>query len=163
MADVTQQILSYRESARSLWNHFLRPGVEPYVDFDTIDAFSEICELLFDALVLRLIAKSGFKKGSAADPFPFLRMRPSVEPLPIMISRPSKEGRYWDDPVNRLGVKGLSLLFVDFFDWDRFGYIDLQYYRVKIAKCDEHPHVVGREALLDVHHAGVEFEEPGPG
>jgi hypothetical protein len=89
-------------------------------------------------------------------------LTPIVDPFPIMIARPSTSGKYWDDPVNRLRLSGVSLLFIDYFDWDRFGYIDMQYYRVRILSCDEHPHLVGREALLDVHHASVYFEDPSP-
>jgi hypothetical protein len=66
---------------------------------------------------------------------------------------------YWDDPVKRLDTAGLSLVFEGFFDWERFGYIDYQYYRVRITQCHEHPHLVGREALVDVHFASVGLAE----
>ncbi len=157
MQDATQLLYAYRETARTLWNNFLRPGAEPYVNFDAVEAFSEICERLFQEMVLRPLGMSGFKRTSDADPYPFLLLKPVADPVAVMVNRPSKEGRYWDEPVNRLAASGLAMQFISYFDWDQFGYIDLQYYRVRITRCDEHQHLVGREALVDVHHAGVEF------
>jgi len=163
MSEVTQLIYAYREGVRTLWNGTFRPGVKPYVDFDAIDIFAEIRGRLFQELVLRPIGMQDYRKASVRDPYPFLRLAPKSDPVPIMINRPSQDGNmYWDDPVGRLGANGLCLLFVDFFDWDDFGFIDLQYYRARIATCPEHPQVEGREGLLDVHHAGVEFTSPGP-
>lgn len=160
MKDATLLLNSYRECARGLWNNFLRPRAEPYVSFDAVDAFSGICAALFAELVLRPLGKSGFTKTSADEVYPFLLLKPLVDPFPLMVARPSTSGKYWDDPVDSLGLVGVSLLFIDYFDWDRFGYIDMQYYRAKISSCNEHPHLVGREVLLDVHHARVDFEDP---
>src|SRR3990172_1583586 len=155
MTDAAQLMSTYREGARGLWNNALRPGA----DFDSVDAFAEICGRLFDELVLRPLGMRGYRKPRADDPYPFLRLVPRGDPVPIMINRPSEDGnRYWDDPIRRLGCKGLTLLFVDYFDWDQRGYIDLQYYRVKIAASDEQPQIVGREALVEVHHAQAVFE-----
>jgi hypothetical protein len=155
--DATQFLFTYRECARMLWNNFLRLGVEPYVNYDAVDAFSGICERLFEEMVLQNLRMSGFKRTSDADPYPFLVLKPRADPAPVMVHRSSEQGRYWDEPINRLAVSGLAMQFIGFYDWDDFGYIDLQYYRVRTARCEEHPHLVGREALVDVHHAGVEF------
>jgi hypothetical protein len=37
--------------------------------------------------------------------------------------------------------------------------VDFQYYRVKLAKFDGHPDVVGREALIERQYARVKFAE----
>jgi hypothetical protein len=150
-------MLAYRECSRSLWNTTLRCDVRPYEDFDAIDAFAAIGNLLFKQVVLVPLGRASFARARRQDPVPFLRLRPIADPLPIMVNRPSPDGNmYWDDPATRLRAKGLSLLFVDYFDWDQFGYIDVQYYRVRIESCEEFPHLVGRAALVDVHHAEVE-------
>jgi hypothetical protein len=153
--DLTASMNTYRECARGLWNNFLRPEA----DFDVVDDFSTLCRTLFANLVLRPIGEYGFQKGSAGDPYPFLRVTPTVDPVPIMINRPSPDrSKYWDEPVAKLGLRGLHLLFIDYFDWDSVGYIDFQYYRVKIVRSEDQPQVSGREALLDVRHAQVKFE-----
>ncbi len=45
--------------------------------------------------------------------------------------------------------------FLAFFDWNQLDYRDLQYYHVSIAIFDKHPHLVGREALIERQHARV--------
>lgn len=162
MTDATDLVHNYRECARGLWNTFLRGKAEPYKDFDAIDRFSRISTLLIEELVLRPLGVSTFAKTNEDEPYPFFSLQPIVESFPVMVARPSTSGRYWDDPISRLSSKGVLLLFIDFFDWDRFGYIDFQYYRVEIAKCDEHPQIIGRQALVDVHHARIIFEEARP-
>ena len=156
MPNVNDSMLVYRESARGLWNNFLRQDA----DFDRVDVFASIRSLLFDELVLKSIGKSGFKKTTARDPYPFLLVVPTVDPLPVEINRPSQDhNMYWDYPVESLSTKGLSLQFIDYFDWDDFGYIDFRYFRVKIAACVDHPDVLGREALVEVGYAGVESSD----
>ena len=155
MTDVTEAMNAYRECARGLWNNFLRRGA----DFDMADTFSVLSDRLFGELVLRPLGERGYKKASVDDPYPFLRVMPVVDPVPIMINRPSQDrNKYWDEPVTKLGLKGLSLLFIDYFDWEQLGVLDLQYYRVRIVQSDEQPHVAGRVALVDVHYAQVAFE-----
>ncbi len=128
-------------------------------DFDRVDAFSALCEILLAELVLRPLGKAGHRKAAPGDPYPFLRVVPTADSVPIMINRPSQDGnKYWDDPVTRVGQEGVKLLLIDYFDWDQMGFIDFQYYRVRVIGFDQHPHLVGREALLDVHHAKVVFE-----
>jgi len=155
MQEKTPLLNTYRECARGVWNNFLRPEA----DFDRVDAFSALCDRLFAELVLRPLGKLGYRKAAAGEPYPFLRVVPTADPVPIMISRPSQDGnKYWDDPVTKVGQEGVKLLLIDYFDWDQIGFIDFQYYRVKVIGFDQHPHLVGREALLDVHHAQVVFE-----
>jgi hypothetical protein len=36
-------------------------------------------------------------------------------------------------------------------------FFGLQFLRVKISECTEHPHLLGREALVEVRHAVVEL------
>jgi hypothetical protein len=141
------------------FSNFLRATVEPYVDFDAIDRFSEISSELFRELVLKRLGKATFARKSDDEPYPFLSLKPIVGTFPIMVERPSANGKYWDDPVGRLDSKSVVLLFIGFYDWDKFGYIDLQYYRAKITGCEEHPEIVGREGLVDVHHARVILDE----
>ncbi len=163
MIDVTETVLAFRECARGVWNGTMRAKAEPYVDFDAIDAFGVIRAVLFEQLVLRPLGMGNFKRLGVDEPFPFLRLRPAANPLALMVNRPSQNGNlYWDDPIRSLPTGGLVLAFVDFHDWDQFGYIDLQHFKVRIEASREHPELVGRAALVDTHHAGVVFESPSP-
>jgi hypothetical protein len=151
--DVTEILNSYRDCARALWNGYLRPSA----DFDRVDAFAGICELLFAELVLRRLQKTDQTRKSSSEPYSFLHVVPTADLVPIMIHRPrsTDQNRYWDDSVDQVPQSSTSLLYIDYFDWDQMGYIDFEYYRVKIARFDTQPQVVGREALVKVHHAKI--------
>ena len=47
------------------------------------------------------------------------------------------------------------MLFIAYFDWNQMDYIDLRYYRVKIASFDAHTELVGREALIARQNAAI--------
>jgi hypothetical protein len=152
MNDITDILNTYRECTRGLWNTYLRPDA----DFDRVDAFASICEVLFAELVLRPLGKNDEPKKSGNEPYSFLRVVPTADAVPIMINRPSTDGnRYWDDPIGQVHQRGNSLLYIDYFDWDSLGFVDFQYYRVHIAHFDNEPRLLGREALIEVRYAKV--------
>ena len=87
---------------------------------------------------------------------PFLQVTPSSQTVPILINdRPG----CWDHPVKRVDLDKVEMHFIEFFDWNEFDYLDFTYYRVKIARLDGHPDVVGREALIERQYARVKFIE----
>jgi hypothetical protein len=156
MTDVTFLFSHYRVAARAIWNTAFWPDAE-YRHWDASDQFDEIRRLLFDALVLDRLGKRWDLRRILREPIPFFHVVPaSGESVPVMISNP-REGRncYWDDPVNRIRREDATLCFIDHFDWNRMDYIDLQYYRVRIADFPGQPHLVGRDALLEVRNANV--------
>jgi hypothetical protein len=160
MSDITERIYEYRECVRGLWNNFLRPaqrgqqGQQGQPDFDAVDRFRIISQLLFNNLVLQQIGMQHFSKAAPDDPYPFLNLEPTTDPFPVMVARAGVRG-YWDDPTTLLSTGSTALLFMDFFDWDQFNYIDLQYYRALITRCDERPELIGRLALVDIHQSRV--------
>jgi hypothetical protein len=159
--DVTERMLSYREAARGLWNNFLRQQLRRAVDFEALGRFHGICDAIFEELVLGPLDVAEMERPKKGEPYTFLTVQPKAPDVPIRVRRPSADGnRYWDDPVTRLRAKGLVLRFVDFYDFDEFGFIDLQFLLVRVAACEEHPHLVGRDALVEVRHGQVEFEPP---
>lgn len=159
--DVTNRLLTYREAARGLWNNFLRKELTNEADSEAVGRFHVICDALFEDLVIRPLGMVDVELPDHGDPYPFLRVRLASPDAPVQVHRPTTEGRYWDDPVRRLKADGLRLQFITFYDFDDFGFIDLQFFRVRIVECAEFPHLVGREALVEVTYALVEFENVG--
>lgn len=158
MQDVTALLSRYRECARMLWNSFLREDA----DYQTVDVYEDIRRRLFDEIVLAGVDKGESTKASPDDAYEFLRVVPRAEEIPIMINRSSSPGSgYWDDPVDRIGATDAELHLIDFFDWEQMGYRDFHYYRVRIENFTKHPDLNGRQALVEVHHAGV-FLEAAP-
>jgi hypothetical protein len=73
----------------------------------------------------------------------------------IQNPRGPQQTGYWDDPVKEIPKNGIEMHFINFFDWNRMAVQDFRYYRVSVVKFDEHPHLVGREALIETHYARV--------
>ena len=165
MTDITEFMLRYREAARSVWNCHLR---ELPADFPHHHDWEAVKQVLFTTLVLR---RCGHDDCAAAllsperygfswtDAIVHLKVIP-VSNVPIMISRDRDGGPYWDHPVDRLGPNDADLRFIDFFDFDESGYIDFEYYRVRIDSSSRHVSIVGHHALLKVSYAKVLAEPP---
>jgi hypothetical protein len=160
MKNVTAIFDHYRISARSVWNTAFWPDPD-LRDWDFVEEFQSIERILFDALVLAKLDKAFLADDIFRKPIPFLQVAPSSPSSPIMIQcpRPEAPRGYWDDPVDRVAAEKIEMHFLEFFDWNQLDYRDLQYYHVWIAKFDEQPHLVGREALIGRQYVNVFFVE----
>jgi hypothetical protein len=164
VTDITSVLRYYRIAARGIWNTFFWP--DPMLrNWDTYDQFQQIKRLLFHSLVLVKIDKHWPLEKLFNEPIPYIRVVPmSTSPVPIMISNPKGDRNwYWDDPVSHISRDEAGLRFLDFFDWDLMDYLDFQYFRVRIDSFPDHPSVIGRDALLDVHHVGVFLTDEAAG
>jgi hypothetical protein len=160
MRDVTDVFDRYRIAAREIWNSAFWPDAE-LRDGESLDAFHNIEQLLFDAIVLRKADVEFNTPELFLKPLPFFHVEPKSEAVPIMIQNPRGPGQagYWDHPVNQVRSGEATMHFVDYFDWAEMEYVDFRFYRVRIAKFDKHPELVGREALLDWQFARVMLDE----
>ena len=157
MKDVSSVFDHYRANARAIWNTAFWPDPD-FRNWDSIDQFHEIEKLLFDGLVLAKLDREWPLCDLFVNPIPFFQILPSIaHGTPIMIQkpRPGAPTGYWDDPVNLVKPREAELQFIAYFDWNQMDYIDLRYYRVKIASFDAHPELVEREALIEHQHATV--------
>jgi hypothetical protein len=155
--DVSSMFDHYRMSARAIWNTAFWPD-QKFRNWDSIDQFHQIEELLFQVLVLAKVGRAWPSQKLFENAIPFFQVVPSlVHGTPIMIRnpRPGAPAGYWDDPVNLVKPGQVELLFIAYFDWDEMDYIDLRYYRAKIASFDAHSELVGREALIERQHAAI--------
>jgi len=159
MLDVSPVFDHYRMSARSVWNTAFWP-LPDLRDWNSVERFQELERLLFDQLVLFKLDREYPFDDIFRKPMPFFKVAPSSPcGCPIMIARarthPDIPSGYWDDPVNRVSAGQVEMQFLEFFDWNKLDYRDLQYYRVYIAGFDEQPHLVGREALIERQYVNV--------
>jgi hypothetical protein len=155
--DVSGIFDHYRMSARAIWNTAFWPDPD-FRDWDSINQFHEIEKLLFQELVLAKVDREWRLQDLFKNTIPFFRVVPSLEhgtPILIQSPRPGAPTGYWDDPVNLVKPRQAELLFIAYFDWGQMDYIDLRYYRVKIASFDAHTELVGREALIERQHAAI--------
>jgi hypothetical protein len=155
--DVSNVFDHYRTSARAIWNTAFWPD-QDFRNWDSIDQFHQIEKLLFQELVLAKVEREWPLQDLFKNTIPFFQVVPSFEhgtPIMIQSPRPAAPTGYWDDPVNFVKPGQAELLFIAYFDWNQMDYIDLQYYRVKIASFDAHSELVGREALIERQNAAI--------
>jgi hypothetical protein len=161
--DLTQRMNSFRECARGLWNIYMRADYAQ-LNHDGPELFGVLRERLLHTLVLFPAGLELSERPLSVRPvqaIDALRLQAKLDPLPVMIQRPSKEGAYWDDPTTTLRRNSFALAYIDTFDWDQFGHLDLRYYRASLISCTDHPELIGREVLVDTSHVEVTIAE-GP-
>lgn len=157
MKDVSQLMNRYRESARVLWNSFLREDA----DYRTVDTYAQLKFLLFDEIVLAAIGMAGYVRDSTEEPYPFLRIVPCVAAVPVLTNSSVTAGVWtWQHPVMWATSLEVDLRFIDYFDFAQMGFLDLHYYRALVRSWPTHPDVVGCELLLEVQHASVMLDYP---
>jgi hypothetical protein len=157
MYEITHLMDHYRVVARSVWNtgFWCVPELRTW---DARDGFQETKKILFTHLVVAQLPHLNRQHGPAASLTYNYRVVPlDPGPVPIMIQQPRKDDRnwYWDYPLREIRAQDAELLFLDYFDWNEMGYLDFQYYRVRIEAFRLQPHLVGREALVEHQNAKV--------
>jgi hypothetical protein len=160
LTDVTAIFDHYRVAARSIWNTAFWPDPEFREGF-YIGKFEWIAKILFDSIVLAKLDMDFPSEDLFHKPVPFFQVIPNSTAAPIMIQVPHPPGAAtpWGDPVNTIGNLGVETHFIEFFDWRQMAVRDFKYYRVRIMRFDGHPHLVGREALIEPLHVNVFFAE----
>jgi hypothetical protein len=159
--DISSVFDHYRSNVRAIWNMAFWPDAD-LRNWDSIDQFHEIEKLLFDAVVLAKLDLEWPLCDLFVNPISFFQIVPSIAhgtPILIQKPRPGAPTGYWDDPVNLVKPREAELQFIAYFDWDQMDYIDLRYYRVKIASFDAHPELVSREALIERQQATVHLSD----
>lgn len=155
--DITNKIFKFREAARNLWNVHLMESA----NWDSVDAFENICTELYREIVLRDITDTDqiIKIDSCASPLSSYRVSSNGGcKLPIMANREIPASGYWDFPREWVASEiDFEIIPICFFDFDQLGWRDFEYIRVLINKCSTLPNLVGREALIECRYAKIEI------
>jgi hypothetical protein len=167
MEEIDELLNSYRESARNLWNVYIRHQIlrneKEYSPWEISDEFDDLCTILFHMLVLKPLGQMNYQKTASykatKDALPFIHVAPKHE-VQILINREKNEtSGYWDYPVNSLKPNMADIRFVDYFDFDKLGYRNFEYYHVRIVSSDEFPDLIERDALLIPQHVNILFQK----
>jgi hypothetical protein len=159
MRNVTNLLYEYLEAKRHLWNvHFIHK-VRSLRESGPLDRYEAIDRLLFYGLVLEPLnhkpVDKGFKFG--LDPFASLKVVPrkGIDKLVVMVSDEITGGnRTWNHPVT-ISAKGAEFAFIEFFDWNRYGYVSYPYYMARVTKCAEFPNYRDHDCLIETKDADV--------
>lgn len=164
MKEITQILNGYRECVRHLWNTYFIIKVSSNQSWDLLDEYDEICKQLFNSLVLSQIDGPTYNKAvysdSSPEPLLFFRVEPIVETgIPLHVSREKENVHYWDYPITQIKSGDADMRFIDYFDFDLFGFRDFQYCRVRIINSTVYPELIGHDALIVCSHIRIYFDD----
>jgi hypothetical protein len=150
--DITGRISLFREAARHAWNtYFVRQNFGACLELHT--SYGRIETGFFEALVLQPLGMMEYVEQFRSGPLEWLLMVPKdgMLQVPVRFERTQDDGNtYWSD-INMIPVSdGGDFLFVEFFDWDWRGYIDMSRVRAQLRGCDRPNNSVSSFVLLDV-------------
>ncbi len=164
MRDITEQMNTYRECARNLWNvHFSR---EENIGW-ALDSWDELRRLLFQSLVADQLLYEEENEAEPTPPHllppPLLKVVPWVRTMILIptLSGPG-EATYWGQEKDLfVGPDDIELEFVEYFDFHQVPIKDFRYFRCRIVRFPGHPEYVGRDSLIDALDGRVFHDEEG--
>jgi hypothetical protein len=136
-------------------------------NWDLLDSFKRIAQELFDSIVLIPALPDDEEEFNyiLGFPCPMIKIIPSQHPdpgdkwdIPVEINRTKGETNgYWDHPVTRINAPA-EILFVEFFDWNAYGFIDMSKIMAEIKDYPANPNLVGHRLIVELMYADIVFE-----
>ncbi|HWM70576.1 MAG TPA: hypothetical protein VNO35_28665 [Steroidobacteraceae bacterium] len=154
MNDVTESLWEYLEAKRHLWNIHFRGKVDSLQHCPILDEFEKIDRSLFRALVVEDIVNSddASRRRLIEKPWELLRvyLQPGLESIRMIVSDPiSGLNRSWNRPEILKVPEEFDFGFIEFFEWNRYGYTNFPLIRVTVDHRSKMPALSGREALIE--------------
>ena len=150
---VTNLFEEYREHARHLRNTAF--DTRDTQDWDVIENFDAVNEILFERLVLYRLPEGHFEQAKNWKNSSYFLIEPSGGGFPLMISRSKGHSGSWDHKVKMLMKDDAVIAFQEYFDWDSHGRIDFRYYYGIILSSKAHPELAGHHALIETNSAAI--------
>jgi len=151
--DIRSELLRYRDAKCHIWNTYFHDLVENLNDDEPLYSFEIIEKRLFSALICHPLGLTfNFDRGFGLDSVRtiIVKPKPNLIEIPAMLADASGLNRLWRKAENLL-ASGLSLAFMDFFQWDNYDYLSLPFVKCEVMDCKERPDYQGNEALVETH------------
>lgn len=151
MQDATDLLFEYLEAKRHLWNTHFVSRVKSLTECRFLDRYESIDRQLFTALVLESIETPPLDEGHVfgVAPIEFLRVVPKRSLVTAIIGDSNGgRGTQWIRTVE-LNGEDCEFVFIEFFEWDRYGYVAYPYIMARIAKSDNYPELVSKDCLIE--------------
>ena len=167
-SNVTEDFQQYRLLLRHIWNSFFWADAE-IRGWDLVDKFTEVRPALNDSLLmtkLRMKFDVDESKRFRLLVVPTARDADGNRGAPIRISETAAASvsRDWNCPPNYIYESDAVLTFIEFFDFGVCSYRDFRSLLVMIDASAKYPHLVGRQAIIDMDYAEVYIsweQQPG--
>ncbi|QNA87740.1 hypothetical protein G4G28_03335 [Massilia sp. Dwa41.01b] len=155
---VLDQLNEYRDCSRGLWNRAFMAKFQINQDWAISDSFARIKNELFRSIVLRQLdcSDDDYVLGKSSRLIK-VKLR-SRRKTAVMINREKRESAgYWDHPVKELD-SNVSLQFIDLFDWNPYGFLDMNFVMCEIIDSPDCPDIEGHKLLVDLSYVDVLVE-----
>ena len=162
MQEIGKYIFRYADAKCHLWNAYFKDIVkdlsacEPLGSFEAIDRrlfFALVCEPLgieYDYSRYSNHIENGVWKTHGVERI-FVMPRPTLGAhISILIGEQQGSNTAWHE-LKSVATAGLSFAYIELFQWDSYGFLNLPMVRCKITVCAERPEHVGAEALIDIY------------
>ncbi len=144
---------SYRECTRSVWNNYFLELFDSSQNWALVDSFEVIKAEFFQSLVLFPALGERATEYSFGVPSQLIKVGlrgDTNSNTSVMINRTKGATHgYWDYPLTMLDPT-TQLLFVNFFDWNQYGFIDMNLVIAEIANCPKNPEIEGHRLIVDL-------------
>jgi hypothetical protein len=151
MENITEDMLRFKEAVRHLWNtYFLEAGSPMSAELQ--ESFEKIERELLRALVLTPSEMPGAADNYRRGPLPILlQAKAGLFDLPVQFgSVDANRNMTWEVPCAVPASVVSQYRFVEFFDWNPYGHIDLNYVKARAGD--------GRIALVEQAHCEFALE-----
>jgi hypothetical protein len=167
MQDIGKYIFRYADAKCHLWNAYFKDIMgdlsvcEPLDSFEAIDRrlfFALVCQPLgieYDWSRYRNYIEDGIWKSYCVEQIVIM---PTVR-SEILIGEKQGSNTGWQR-TKSIATAGLSLAYIELFQWDHYGFLNLPMVRGKITAWAEHPEYVGKEALIEIHNVAFFRSDP---
>jgi len=170
MQNIKRELFRYADLICHLWNAYFSELFTGLDECEPLDTYDEIESKLFVALVCKPLGIQ------LVDDY-FWGQRKAVKEIVVVPISDGEISIRFRGPNTGLSQNwnkseiiaagGMSCSFMQFFQWDRFGYLNMPFVRCIVVDWPNHPEFVAREVLLntedvDFFRADSNEEEENP-
>jgi len=160
MQDIGKFIFRYADAKCHLWNAYFKDSIGDLSACEPLDSFEAIERRLFFALVCvplgiehDYLRPMEYLEGTVVKTRSIEQIvimpRPTVgAEISILIGEKQGVNTAWQR--KSVASAGLSFAFVELFQWDTYGFLNLPMVRCKITACAEYSEYLGKDALIDI-------------
>lgn len=158
---ITKAVNRYRECARSIWNNYFLEQFQSTKHWDLVESFNRIQQELFDSIVLTPTLfddeKIDFILGYPCHQIKLVPAWDDKWDIPVEINREKgMRAGYWDHPVKKISSQA-ELSFINFFDWDATGFLEMSKIMAEISNFPENPNLNQHSLFVDTIYVDFFF------
>jgi hypothetical protein len=153
MINVTDNLRQYLEAKRHLWNVYFRGKIDSLQQCPVLDEFEVIDRALFNSLVVHAVdSGDSVKQQLLASRWQLLRVKllPGHSSARLAVSDPiAGLNRAWNPPERVELPDDCDFGFIEFFEWDRYGFQSFPLIRATVDDRSNLPALINREVLIE--------------